>query len=315
MVQIQEVDIPIDLKDAQKYLKKIKRAEETKIVFLGSTQLSGYILEKLNEKYEVQVVITQPDQLVGRKKEMTPTSVARVAEKLGLPLLKPERLNEEFIRDNLALLEADLYVLVAYGKIIPQAMLDIPRLGILNVHPSLLPKYRGASPIKTAILNGEESTGVTVMLLDEEMDHGPILARSSLEVARGETDESLSQKLAIEGAKLLLEVLPDIIKGQVKPQPQNHAEATYTKMIKKEDGYFEIDTPPPPEQLDRMIRAYYPWPNVWTRWSPFAKASGDRLGKIVKFYPEGRMQMEGKKIVSKEEFLRGYPDFPLKNLI
>lgn len=278
------------------------------IVYFGSTELSAHVLEQLikfgedNTRFKIVTVVTQPDRPGGRKLNLESTPVSKIAEKYQINLLKPEKLNDEFIKSNLEFLETELYLVVAYGKIIPTAMLQIPKIAPLNIHQSLLPKFRGPSPIKSVILSGEMVTGVTLMLMDEQMDHGPTLAQLEVVISENDTDESLSQKLAEAGVKLLTENLPKFIAGELTAQPQNHAMATYTKIFKKEDGYFEIDNPPPSEQLDRMIRAFYPWPNVWTRWK----------GKIVKFYPEGRMQMEGKKIVSKEEFLRGYPDFPMQ---
>ena len=152
------------------------------------------------------------------------------------------------------------------------------------------------------ILDGEKTSGVTIMLVDTQMDHGPKLRNIQFLISNDETFESLEKKMAEVGSKLLLETIPGFLNGSIKPQEQDHELATYTKMISKEDGYFDIETPPSSEKLDRMIRAFYPWPNVWTRW----------MGKVVKFYPENKMQIEGKNIVSKEEFLRGYPDFPIK---
>lgn len=283
----------------------------TKIIFYGSTSLSAIILQKLiDADYEIGAVITRADQPVGRKKLMTPTPVALVALKYSLKLFKPHKLNPEFIETNRADLQADLGVIAAYGKIIPQALLDIPVRGNLNVHGSILPKYRGASPIQAAILNGEKTTGVTIMLVDAQMDHGPILSLEEMPIAEDETFETLEAKMAEVGGKLLLETIPGFLNGTIRPIEQKHDEATYTKIISKEDGFFEIDSPPSPEQLDRMIRAYFPWPNVWTIWR--VEGRGPRAEKVVKFYPGDRMQMEGKKIVSKEEFLRGYPEFPIK---
>lgn len=299
----------IDPKDLSKNLIKIRASEEVKMVFWGSSELSGYILDQLvkfserqveGKRYIVQAVITRVDKPVGRKQVMTPTPVAVVADKYQIPVLKPAKLNSDFSQANLNLFEADLYVVAAYGKIIPQAVLDIPQFGALNVHSSLLPKYRGASPIQAAILNGDEKTGVAIMLVDAQMDHGPILKTQEIRLSDSETTQSLSQKMAQLGADLLIKTIPDFIAGRINLRVQNHARASFCTLVKKEDGYFEIDNPPPPQKLDRMIRAYYSWPNVWTRWK----------GKIVKFYPEGKMQMEGKNIVSKEEFSRGYPDFP-----
>lgn len=282
------------------------------LVFFGTTSLSAYILEQLAKAgYHIKAVITTPDKPVGRKQLITPTPVSEKATELGFDVLKPAKLRGEFTETNHHLLTADLFVIAAYGKIVPQELLDIPAHGTLNVHGSLLPKYRGASPIQAAILNGDAVTGPTIMLVDAEMDHGDILTTEEIAIADDETFESLEQKMAEVGANLLIKTIPGFLDGSIKPVAQDHAQATYTKLITKEDGFFEIDSPPSAEELDRMIRAYYPWPNVWTRWSPDAKAIGDANGKVIKFYPDGMIQMEGKNKVTKAEFKRGYPDFPL----
>lgn len=313
-------------KDLNKYLKKQKTQDEISIVFFGTPEFSAYILEKLIEftsnpptlshprgvsaqevntlKFVVQAVVTSPDKPVGRKQEIKQSEVSLVAQKYNIPTLKPEELDQEFITSHLSLLASDLFLVVSFGKILPKALLDIPALGAINVHGSLLPKYRGASPIQSAILNGDEKTGITIMLMDEKLDHGPILSKSEVQISKSETTETLSNKMAQVGTKLLIATIQKLIKGGTQPLVQEEAIATYCNQIKKEDGYFDINNPPSLEKLDRMIRAYYPWPNVWTKWN----------SKIVKFYPEGYVQMEGKRKVKLEEFLRGYPEFPIKKL-
>lgn len=272
------------------------------VVFFGTTSLSAYILEELAKAgYEIKAVITTPDKPVGRKQIITPTPVSEKATELGFEVLKPAKLRGEFTEIHRHDLVSDLFVIAAYGKIVPQELLDIPARGTLNVHGSLLPKYRGASPIQAAILNGDKVTGPTIMLVDAEMDHGDILTTEEFQIAGDDTFESLEQKMAKTGAKLLIQTIPEYLDVSIKPIPQDHDQATYTKLITKEDGFFEIDSPPSAEDLDRMIRAYFPWPNVWTRWN----------NKVVKFYPDGMMQMEGKNKVSQAEFKRGYPDWPL----
>lgn len=275
---------------------------DTKIVFFGTSELAATILEKLTSEYKISAVITRADQPVGRKQVVTPSPLSLVAEKHNIPTLKPVKLNSEFTSENRELLEADLYVVAAYGKIIPQAILDIPTHGAINVHPSLLPKYRGASPIISAILNGDKTSGVTIMQMDEQMDHGPILAVEKIEIGDNETNPELSLQMAEIGAELLVKTIPGFLDGSISPQSQDETQATFCKLISKNDGYFDIDNSPSAEVLDRMTRAYDPWPNVWTRWND----------KVVKFYPGDVMQMEGKNKVSKADFLRGYPDFPIK---
>lgn len=209
-------------------------------------------------------------------------------------------------------LEPDLLVVASFGKIIPQEILDIPKFGSLNVHPSLLPKYRGPSPIQAAILAGDKQTGVTIMLMDEKMDHGPILIQKKITISDSDSFESLSTKLFQMGANLLTRTTLEYVAGKIKPRVQNYAIATYCPLVKKQDGYFDINSPPNPETLDRKIRAFYPWPGVWTIWR---YAIGDKkIEKIVKFYPSGRVQMEGKKATDLKSFLHGYPGFPIKKL-
>lgn len=310
----QPFSFPFDQKNLPKYLAKNQSINEIKIVYFGTPEFSAYILEKLIEfcdgvieglpkLYHIQAVITRADKPVGRKQLMNQSPAAIVAHKYQIPILKPKKLDEDFINSHLSLLTCDLFIVASYGKIIPQNLLDIPKLGSLNVHPSLLPKYRGASPIQAAILNGEKKTGITIMLMDAEMDHGPILSTKEISLSEQETYQTLSTKMSQAGSDLLLETIVRFLEGKITPQSQNHTKATFTKLIKKEDGYFDISNPPTPEILDRMIRAYYPWPGVWTKWN----------NKIIKFYPGNLIQMEGKKIMSKKDFLNGYPDFPLFN--
>lgn len=197
-----------------------------------------------------------------------------------------------------SLKEADLGVVAAFGRILTKEELELPKFGCINIHPSLLPKYRGSTPIQAAILNGDKVSGITVIKMDEEVDHGPIIYQEELELSDNDNFSTLSKKMFLRAAA----VLSKIITGKLTGIPQNHSEATYTKHLTRDSGYFEINNPP--ASLDRMGRAYYPWPGVWTRWN----------GKIVKFLPGNMLQMEGKKAISFKDFLNGYPDFPLKLL-
>lgn len=216
------------------------------------------------------------------------------------------------IRDTLAknftlvgsLNQADLAVIAAYGKILTEKELNSPKYGSINVHPSLLPKYRGPSPIQAAILNGDKVSGITIIKMDQAVDHGPIIYQERIELSDKDNFDTLSKKMFVGAALILPQVIKDFVAGKIKPVRQDHAHAKFCQRIKKEDGYFDINNPPPAEVLDRMIRAYYPWPGVWTKWQD----------KIVKFLPEGLLQMEGKKPISFKDFLNGYPDFPIKQL-
>lgn len=262
-----------------------------KIVFFGSDSFVIPVLQALYENFEVQAVVTSPN-----------SPIEQIAKTFNIPVLTPDKLTQEFLNDHISLLTSDLFVVASYGKIIPQSFLDIPKFGGLNIHPSLLPKYRGPSPLQNTILNGDKESGVTIIKMDSEMDHGQILLASNFSLSGQETFEILGNKLFQLGAETLISIIPDFIEGKIALKEQNHADATFTKMVKKEDGYFEIDNPPLPEILERMIRAYHPWPGVWTKWN----------GKIVKLLPENMIQMEGKKPQTLKDFLNGYQDFPLK---
>lgn len=334
----------LNQKGLSKYLSKHKSHDEIKIVYFGTPEFSAYILEKLIEfcqnsnshpggglsdlqqniprplgkMFSIQAVITNPEKKVGREQKVNQTAVALVADKYHIPVLKVEKLDEEFITSHLSLLTSDLFIVVSYGQILPKNLLDIPKLGTINIHGSILPQYRGASPIQQAILNGSEETGVTLMLMDDQLDHGPIFSTKKISISKQDTYETLSKKMVHLGAKLLIEILPKFVDGKLKPVPQDHSKATYCERLTRESGYFDINNPPNPKTLDRMIRAYYPWPGVWTKWSPTRHPEGvKRLKdlKIIKFLPGNRLQMEGKRPVSLKDFLNGYPDFPLKNII
>jgi len=273
----------------KKYLYKMPR-HNIEIVFFGSDPWSIYVLQALEDNFDVKAVVTALN--------------SAVANYFKGQVLTPDILDANFLASHFASLASDLFVVASFGKIIPKSILDIPKKGALNVHPSLLPKYRGASPIPTTILNGDRKTGVTIIKMDEKMDHGPIVATRKISLTGQEKFSDLINKLFQLGAELLIEIIPDFIRGKIKLKPQNHTRATFTKVLEREDGYFDINNPPDPEKLDRMIRAYFPWPGVWCKWK----------GKIVKFLPNNMLQMEGKKVISMKDFLNGYPNFPLANI-
>lgn len=220
------------------------------------------------------------------------------------PFVQPikERLAKYFTMvDDLK--KADLAVVAAYGHILSKQELDAPKYGCINVHPSLLPKYRGPSPIQSTILNGDRVSGVTIMKMDEKIDHGPVIYTEQILLSKQDTFDSLSKKMFLRSSKILPKIIKDFIAGKIKSAPQYHSQSTYTSYQTRKNGYFDINNPPSPEILDRMVRAYYPWPGVWTRWND----------KIVKFLPERKIQMEGKKVMDLKDFLNGYPDFPIKS--
>ena len=258
------------------------------IVFFGSDPWSIHILKALEDNFDVKAVVTALN--------------SAVANYFKGQVLTPDTLNDDFIAFHFSSLASDLFVVASYGKIIPKPILDIPKNGALNVHPSLLPKYRGASPVPATILNCDKITGVTIIKMDEKMDHGPIVATRKISLTWQEKFPDLINKLFQLGAELLVKIIPDFVTGKITLKPQNHKKATFCPLLTRESGFFDIENQL--EVLDRMIRAYYPWPGVWTKWN----------NKIVKFYPNKMIQMEGKKILSWKDFLNGYPDFPLKSI-
>ncbi len=238
------------------------------IIFFGTSRFSISALRMLanSPSCEVLCAITQPDKPAGRNRRLTPPPVKQEADALGIPLLQPLSLKQEHaVRADLSpyLEKVDLFVVAAYGKIMPPWILSIPPRGTLNIHPSLLPEYRGPSPIQAAILDGAESTGVSIMLLDEEMDHGPILAQERIALTGNETTPNLSQRLAEIGAQLLIKTIPDYCAGNIAPKEQEHARATFTKLIRKEDGKILWETHTA-DRIYRMWRAFQPWPEIFT---------------------------------------------------
>lgn len=237
-----------------------------KIAFMGTPALAVPTLKGLIEdpNFDVVAVVTQPDRPVGRSHTPQPSPIKRLADEHQVPVLTPERVkkNEELLA-KLRAMALDAIVLMAYGKILPQELLDIPRLGVVNVHPSLLPKHRGVQPIVASILAGDAETGVTIIKLVIEMDAGPIIAFSEpLPLSKSETAATLTPKLADLGAQALLEVLPRYLAGETELVEQDHDQATFVQLIKKEDGHINWQNPA--ELIERQVRAYNPWPTAFT---------------------------------------------------
>jgi len=235
-----------------------------RIIFMGTAELSCASLEKLagNKNFSVVAVVTQPDKPKGRDLKLTPSPVKVVAEKLSLPVLQPLKARDEKFISELRELKPDLLVVVAYGQILPQALLDVPPQGCLNVHTSLLPKYRGAAPIQWAIADGESETGVTIMKMDAGLDTGPILSTRRTPILPEDDSQKLHDRLAQFGAELLGETIPDYVAGKISPQPQPATGSTYAAKIKKEDG--KIDWNQPAVQIWNRLRAFTPWPGAFT---------------------------------------------------
>ena len=313
-----------------------------KLIFFGTSEFAVPALKKLVESgYDIAAVITQPDKPAGRKQELLLSPVKAFADKNNLPVYQPESLS--IIDNRLPIRDSDIAIVASYGKIIPAQILELPKHGALNIHPSLLPKYRGPSPIQAAILNGDEEIGVTIIKLDEKIDHGDIVAQDRIENLESRIKYGkIHDKLAVIGAELLIKILPDYVAGKIKPRPQDHSKATYAKIITKDDA--RIDWRKSAEEIDRMIRAYSEWPVAWTmlegkRLKIFQSSPAPNLphqgGGISSEFPplDGKgkggvimnanvrisvntgsgqlellsLQLEGGKKMSVKDFINGYP--------
>lgn len=234
-----------------------------RIVFMGSPVFAVPSLEGLVAAgHEVTLVVTQPDRPVGRGRRLEPPPVARRARALGLPLYQPAGLRHEEAVARLRAARPDVIVVVAYGRILPPAVLTLPPLGCLNVHASLLPRHRGASPIQAALLAGDPETGVCIMLMDEGLDTGPILACASTPILPEDDVQTLTARLAVLGRDLLLPTLTAWAAGELQPQPQDESRATFTRPVRKSDGL--IDWHQPAVVIARQVRAYKGWPGAYT---------------------------------------------------
>lgn len=313
-----------------------------RIVFMGTPAFAIPVLDALTGAPGVEVVgvVTPPDQPGGRGRNPAPSPVKTHALVLGLPLLQPPSLRPEKAQEPLADLSPDVIVVAAYGKILPPGVLALPPNGCLNLHPSLLPRYRGPAPVVTAILEGGATTGVTLMLLDEGMDTGPLIGRREAGLTGNETAEELTTDLFRLGAELLLDDLDPWVNGKLPAQPQNEAESTVTNKVERENG--RADWRISAAQLERRRRAYTPWPGLYTLWegkvlkllnvadlpaSVLPQAARDRPpGTVVPLSGPNQdeetpfgvitgegilglrtLQLEGRKAVPAAEFLRGYP--------
>lgn len=280
--------------------------EKPKLTFFGSPFFAEVILDHLiRSGFVPKTAVSNPDRPVGRKKTMAPPAVKQrilsydPAIKENIRILQPEKLEPS------SDLSADLFIVAAYSKIIPKDILDIPRLGVIGVHPSLLPKYRGAAPIQGVILNGEEITGTTIFLMDEKMDHGPIISQREIRI-QNDTYHSLEKKLADLSAELLAEILPAFISGNIKPVSQDHEKATFTKKIGTEDAFIDPETlkmaetegGEPAKKADRMIRALNPEPGTWT-----LKENGKRMKILEAELDDGKLKLKRVQIEGKREML------------
>jgi methionyl-tRNA formyltransferase len=234
-----------------------------KLIFCGTPQFAVPTLERLiAEKHDIELVMTNPDEPRGRGYEVKPSPVKHAALKAGLEVFQPLKLKEESTAGFLSKFRPDLIVVVAYGHIIPRWMIDLPKYGCINLHASLLPKYRGAAPIQWAIIRGESVTGVTTMKIDEGLDTGDILLKREVPIRDEDTTETLSEHLSSVGADLMVETLPKLMRAEIRPQPQNHAQATFAPILKKEDG--QIDWRLRVEEIGWRVRGLRPWPGAFT---------------------------------------------------
>jgi methionyl-tRNA formyltransferase len=271
-------------------------------VFFGTPELAVMVLDELEAAGLLpKSIVTTPDEKKGRGLRLASPPVKEWAEKRGIEVHQPELLNAEFETS----LKADVFVVVAYGKILPREILAIPRRGVLNVHPSLLPRLRGASPIRSAIVNDDKKVGVTVMLLDEEMDHGPIVAQKTINAPWPPRAPELERILMHEGGKLLAQVLPLWVRGEIDAHEQNHDVATYCEKIEKEDGLLDLSVDPYKNLL--KIRAYEGWPGTYA----FFERSGKKIRvQILDAHVESdtlvidSVKPEGKKSMPYTDFLR-----------
>lgn len=267
-----------------------------KYAFFGTPEFARIVLEELIAGgFPPALVVCNPDQPLGRKKIITPPPTKVLAKENEISVAQPE--TKESIINYLSN-GFDFFVVAAYSKILPKNIIDLPKLGIIGVHPSLLPKYRGATPIQSAILAGETETGTTLFMIDEKVDNGPILATYNLQLTTNDNYEALMEKLAHLSGKLLVETLPKFIAGKIKPQEQDHDSATFTKKFTSEDAFVDLDKDDP-VMIERKVRALNPEPGVWTT------KDGKRM-KILK--AELR---DGKLVLKTIQFEGGKPRPPL----
>jgi methionyl-tRNA formyltransferase len=305
------------------------------LVFCGTPQFAVPTLEKLHAAgFRVHLVVTQPDRPKGRGLELVDSPIKQCAIRLNLPIAQPDKIkiNDEF-RTQLSEIKPDAIVVVGYGRIIPQWMLDLPRLGNLNLHASLLPKYRGAAPIQWAMAQGESVTGVTTMRIDAGLDTGDILLQKQLPITSDDTAETLAPRLASIGADLMVETLRGLQDHTIQPQPQDNAKASLAPILKKEDGL--VDFARAANEIFNRLRGFQPWPGAYTRFRgknlqilkalpgsdavPQAElqVKNDRLlagcghGSSLELL---ELQLEGKKRTSAQDFVHGYRPKPNEKL-
>ena len=296
-----------------------------KIIFMGTPDFAAASLEALiDSRHEIQAVVTQPDKPKGRKGELTPSPVKVIAKREGIKVYQPLKVRDEEFVKTLRAYNPDVMVVVAFGQIIPLSILEMPKYGCVNIHGSLLPKYRGAAPIQWAVLDGEKETGITTILMDEGIDTGDILLKKTIKIDADETSGSLFDKLMALGAKTILETLDELENGSLTPIKQGESPTAYAKMLTKAMGL--IDFTKPAKELDCFVRGMDPWPSAYTLlsgktlklWKVRAVEGGGKAGSVIEIGKESftiacgegaievlEVQLEGKKRMSAGDFLKG----------
>jgi methionyl-tRNA formyltransferase len=297
------------------------------VVIMGTPDFAVPTLKALIQHDQVIGVVTQPDRPAGRGGQIQQSPIKQLALAHHIPVFQPEKLRRQEAIEELKQWQPDVYVVAAFGQILPQSVLDIPPHGSVNVHGSLLPRWRGAAPIHAAIRAGDAETGITIMKMDAGLDTGPMLAKRAIPIALDETGQSLHDKMALLGAELLVETLPGYLSGAIQPQPQDDSLATFAPQIEKAEG--RIDWKQNAAAIERLVRAFTPWPGTFTFWQgrqlkihAGTTAAGSALrGQVIDvagnvaigtgdglFVPI-EVQLEGKKRVSIADFVNGYGDF------
>lgn len=298
-----------------------------KVVFMGTPDFAAGALEAIIQAgHEVTAVVTQPDKPKGRSGQMQFPPVKECAVKYGIPVFQPVKIKEPEAVEKLRQFEADIFVVAAFGQIVSKEILDMPRLGCVNIHASLLPKYRGAAPIQWAIINGEQETGVTIQQMNEGIDTGDILTKVVVPIAQKETAESLFNKLEEAGARLIVETLTKLEKGEITPVPQDDSQSSYVKMIKKSFG--RIDWSMDAVSIERLVRGLNSWPSAYTFYGGkslklwncdvLEESGKETPGTIVRVNKDSvdvatgkgvlrilELQLEGKKRMDTKSFLLG----------
>lgn len=296
-----------------------------KIIFMGTPDFAAASLEALiASRHEIQAVVTQPDKPKGRKGELTPSPVKVIAKREGIKVYQPLKVRDEEFVKTLRAYNPDVMVVVAFGQIIPLSILKMPKYGCVNIHGSLLPKYRGAAPIQWAVLDGEKETGITTILMDEGIDTGDILLKKTIQIDADETSGSLFDKLMALGAKTILETLDELEKGNLTPTKQGESPTAYAKMLTKAMGL--IDFTKSAKELDCFVRGMDPWPSAYTLlagktlklWKVRVVEGDGKAGSVIGIDKESftiacgegaievlEVQLEGKKRMSAGDFLKG----------